>query len=306
MKIFILSPNVKTLLNASQIKQLEAAGDLIIDSEIKPILQVEGILGNEEKILAIDPDFCDWKVDNEVFDKVPNLKAVVLQSTSFSWIDVEYAKKKGVPVVNLRGFSTIAVSEWATMMALIVVRKLPVIVKDGWKQDFGKHQGMELRGKVAGVIGLGRIGKAISENFQGLGMTVQYWSKESKDNRFKYAELKNLLATSDVILPALAQNDATQGMITDEMLKSMKRSAIFVSIVHRVYNHELLLQMVKKGELYGYAFEEINPDITKYEGNVWAGPELAWCTEDSLKKNAQQWVEAIIGAVKGSFNNRVN
>jgi len=306
MKIFILSPNVHTYFNDKQLEQIGEVGDLIVDTEIKPILQVKDILSEETKIIAVDPDFCNWKVENEVLDKIPNLKAVVLQSTSFSWIDINYAKNKGIPVVNLRGFSTIAVAEWATMMALAVARKLPIIIKDGWKQDFSKHQGIELKGKIAGVIGLGRIGTAIAENCAGLGMQVQYWSKKSKDERFEFVDLGKLMSGSDVIFPATTQNEETQGLITNEMLKNMKKSAIFVSIVHRVYDHDFLLEMVKKGDLYGYAFEETNPNIAKYQGNIWAGPELAWCTEDSLRKNAEQWTDAIIRATRGEYPTRVN
>lgn len=231
---------------------------------------------------------------------------MVLQTTSFSWVDSEHVGKKGVPVVNLRGFSSIAVAEWATMMAMNVARGVPVVSQDSWKQDYVKHQGIELRGKTAGVVGLGNIGTAIAENCKGLGMKVQYWSKNSKDDRFKKVSLDSLLKTSDVIFPAVAQNDETKGLIKDKMLKSMKKSAIFISIVHHVYNHELLLSLAKENKIFGYAFETSKPEFGKYKGNVWAGPELAWCTEDSMRKNAEQWVETIIKASKGKYPRRIN
>lgn len=307
MKIFMLSPNAKTLFNKDQVAKLSSLSTFVLESEIKPIDQVDGLMtGDEDRILAIDPDFCDWKVPNEVVEKIPNLKAIVLQTTSFSWIDVNYAKGKGIPVVNLRGFSSIAVAEWATMITMAVARKLPIVVQDNWVQDYGKHQGIELRGKTAGVIGLGRIGTAIAENMQGLGMKVQYYSKNSTNPKFEQVELAKLMHTSDVILPAVAQNDETRGMITDQMLKSMKKSAIFVSIVHHVYNHDLLLELVKKGDIYGYGFETSKPEFGKYPGNVWAGPELAWCTEDSMRKNAEQWLDGIVRASKGDYKNQVN
>ncbi len=97
--------------------------------------------------MAIDPDFCDWKFPNEVIDKIPNLNAIHLQTTSFSWVDVDYCKQKDIPVVNLRGFSSIAVAEWATMLTLTLARRLPVVIKDSWKLDYDKHRGFELRGK---------------------------------------------------------------------------------------------------------------------------------------------------------------
>ncbi|NCN44999.1 MAG: hypothetical protein COU63_00265 [Candidatus Pacebacteria bacterium CG10_big_fil_rev_8_21_14_0_10_36_11] len=307
MKLFLISPNIKALLSEKQMSQLNDVSEVILHSDITPFEQIPGLLeGNEERILAIDPDFCDWKVPNKIIDKIPQLKAIVLQTTSFSWIDVDFAEKKGIPVMNLRGFSSIAVAEWATMMMLALARKLPIIIKDSWKQDYIAHQGIELRGKTAGVIGIGNIGTAVAENCHGLGMNVQYWSKSSKDDRFKRVELEELLKTSDVIIPCVAQNDETQGMLTDDMLKSMKKTAMFVSDVHAVYNHDLLLEMVKNGNLYGYAFEDGKAKMENFEGNVWAGPELAWCTEDSMRKNAEQWVEAIVNACNGEYLTQVN
>lgn len=303
----MLSPNAKTLFSKQQIDKLSSLGTFVLESDIKSFDQVGGLMtGDEDRILAIDPDFCDWKVSNEVIEKIPNLKAIVLQTTSFSWLNVAYAKSKGIPVVNLRGFSSIAVAEWATMITMALARKLPIVVQDNWVQDYGKHQGIELRGKTAGVIGLGRIGTAIAENMQGLGMKVQYYSKNSTDDRFEQVELSQLMQTSDVILPAVAQNDDTKRMITDEMLANMKKSAIFVSIVHHVYNHDLLLELAKNGKIFGYGFETSKPEFGKYPGNVWAGPELAWCTEDSMRKNAEQWLEGIVQAVNGNYKNQVN
>lgn len=307
MKIFLVSPNINTLFSKEQIESLKQAGEVIFHSEVNGFESIRGLFeGDEERILAIDPDFCDWSVPNEVIEKIPNLNGIVLQTTSFSWVDANHAKKLGVPVVNLRGFSKIAVAEWATMMVFALARRLPVVIKDGWQQDYEKHKGIELRGKTAGIIGLGNIGRSVAENMAGLGMKVQYWSKNTRDDRFELSELDKLVKTSDVIIPTVAQNEETQGMITDEMLKSMKKTAIFASVIHNVYSHDLLLQMVADGNLYGYGFEESKPAMDKHKGNVWAGPELAWCTEDSMRKNAEQWVEGIINAAKGEFTNQVN
>lgn len=308
MKTFILSPNADTLFSDDLKSKLQATNsEILITKEIKPFDQVEGLMeGDEERILAIDPDFCDWNVPNEALDKIPNLKAVCLQTTSFSWIDIDHLKSKGIPVMNLRGFSTTAVAEWAVMMAMLVAKKVPLVIKAGWKQDYTLHQGVELKGQTAGIVGLGSIGKAIAEKCQGLGMNVIYWSKNSRDDRFKSVELAELMATSDFILPATAKNEDTKGLITDEMLRSMKSNAIFVSIVHEVYNHELLLELVKDKKIYGYGFEKSNPDFNSYEGNVWAGPELAWCTNGSMTRNGIQWAESIVNATQGNYQTQVN
>ena len=185
MKTFIVSPNIDTFFTNEQITVLQNAGDVIFHKEITSYDSIPGLFeGSDERILAIDPDFSDWKLPNEVIEKIPNLKAIVLQTTSFSWVDVDFAKSKGIPVMNLRGFSSIAVAEWATMMMLNLARKLPVVIKDGWKQSYTAHKGLEMRGKTAGIIGLGNIGTAVAENCQGLGMKVQYWSKNSRETDF--------------------------------------------------------------------------------------------------------------------------
>lgn len=306
MKIIILSKNSDLFFTEEQVEKIKSAGDTIFIKVIKPLLDIVELYSEEEKIVAIDPDFCEWNVSMEVIEKIKNVKAICLQTTSFSWIDIDQAAKQGFPVVNLRGFSTEAVAEWAVMMAINVARKLPLIIKDEWKQDFGKHQGIELHGKTAGIIGLGNIGTRVAEICNGLGMNIVYWSKDSKDERFSFFQLDKLMKSADFIFPTLAQNEQTEKIITDNMIISMKRSAIFVSIVHKIYNHDLILKMVQQNKLYGYAFETEKEKITDFIGNVWAGPELAWCTNESLKRNAEQWTESIINAANGKYPTRVN
>lgn len=91
MKIFLLSPNAGTIFTAEQRRKLAKAGDLVLERKRIPFNRVKGLMvGDEDRILAIDPDFCDWKVPNKAIDQIPKLRAVVLQTTSFSWVDVDY------------------------------------------------------------------------------------------------------------------------------------------------------------------------------------------------------------------------
>ncbi|HSW74890.1 MAG TPA: NAD(P)-dependent oxidoreductase [Candidatus Saccharimonadales bacterium] len=310
MKLFIFTPNANTLFTPEQLADLKAAGDVHLITEIKPFTEIAELYeGNEDRIVAIDPDFSDWSFPNDVIDKIPNLKAIVLQTTSFSWVDIEYCKAKNIPVMNLRGFSSIAVAEWGTMVALGLARRLPEVIRDGWKADYDKHRGIELRGKKAGVIGLGGIGTAFAKNMAGLGMDVQYWSRQARDERFTYASLEYLMKTSDVVFVSFAINEETTKLITDELLQTLKPSAIFVSLVSAVekaYNQELLLEMVKTGKLYGLGYEQEKGTFGGHEGNVWDGPALGWCTNESMSKNAEQWVEATVAAAKGEYATRVN
>jgi phosphoglycerate dehydrogenase-like enzyme len=309
MKIFIISPNAEKMLTKEHRSALNSVGDVTIFSEIKPFDQLTELYeGDEPRIVAIDPDFSDWKFPNEVIDKIPNLKAISLQTTSFSWVDVNHPADKGIPVVDLRGFSSIAVSEWAAFMALAVARRVPLVIADNWKLDYGKHRGFELRGKTAGIVGLGNIGTAVAETMAGLGMNVQYWSRKSEDPRFKKATLEEVIKTSDAIFITIAINKETKGLLSDDILRTIRPTSVVVNITDtsEIYNHELLLELVASGKVGGYAFEDEKGPFGKYAGNVWNGPALGWCTNESMSKNAQQWVEAIVAATKGEFPTRVN
>lgn len=307
MKIFVVSAISDKLLNPKMREKLHAAGNIVYIDDIKPLKDIPQLTANaEEKIIAVDPDSCGWSVKAEDIDAIPNVKAICLQTTSFSWIDSEHAKNKNIPVMNLRGFSTEAVAEWAFMMALNVARNIPLIIKSGWKQNFGLL-GLELKGKTAGIIGMGNLGKRIAELCVAYGMKVQYWSKETRDDRFAYTDLEDLMKNSDVVFPTIAHNKDTEHLITDAMLESLKPTAIFVSIIHHIYNHQLLLKKVENGQLHGYAFEEDGGEtFPQYKGNIWAGPAMAWCTSECFERNAEQWVESIVNAVHGKFPTKIN
>lgn len=306
MKIFLLSPIALKLLDEVKLSQLRSSGDLVIVEKIQPLQGIAELTsGDEDRILAIDPDFCSWKITNEDIDAIPNLKTIVLQTTSFSYLDVAHCRQRGIAVVNLCGFSSLAVAEWAVMAALNLARKIPLLIKDGWKLDFTKHRGYELRGKTAGIIGLGRIGKLVAENCKGLGMNAEYWSRETRDERFTHQELATLIASSDVIFLCLPRNEETASLLSDDLLRSMKKSAIFVRTGFPP-NHELLLKMVKDGDLYGYAFDEDESTLHECAGNVWASSPNAWLTNESVSRNAEQWTDAIIRATKGDFASLVN
>jgi lactate dehydrogenase-like 2-hydroxyacid dehydrogenase len=255
-----------------------------------------------EKLLGVDPDSFGWDMDSESLKDISNVKAVFTQSTSYDWVKPDVLKKMGVKVVNCAGFSTDAVAEYAIGMAMDAARHIPLIVKNGWKVDWAGPKPMLLKGKTLGVIGLGNIGKRIAEIGKGIGMEVIYWSKKTKDKRFKYVTLKKLFSTSDVIIPALVENPQTEKLLTDDLLKSVKESAYLVGLnrIKKLWNEDKIIAMVQKGKLAGYAFEGDNAKpLPDYEGNILALPPMVWYTKDSLDNLLDVWVNNIVSFAKG-------
>lgn len=308
--IVILSPDIDMYFSESDKERLSNFGNLKFVTKPHSLNEHPELKDSPtDKIIALNPDFCDWEFKADDIDKISNTKAICLQTSSFSWIDTKHAASKNIPITNLHGFPTEAVSEWLFMMALNLARKVPLMIKEGFTKDFEKFKGIELRGRTAGIVGLGKIGTDLAEICKNFGMDVIYWSKNTRDPRYKYEELDNLMKTADVIFVGLVVNEETSKLITDKHLKSMKKEAMIIVpyTPKELINHDLALKMVKNDEIYGYGFESSNEkEMHKLEGNVWSAPLLAWITEESLTRNRKMWIESIIRATQGEFPGRVN
>ena len=220
------------------------------------------------------------------------------------------ANERNIPICQIVNFSTQAVAEWAVLMMFNLARQTPRLIKDDfpldYDKDFMKYLCVQLKDKTAGIIGLGHIGSAIAEACNGLGMKVIYWSRSSANNAYEKVSLEQLLSTADVIFPAAAKNTETLALITDEHIRSMKKSAVLVDIAHGLFDQELVLDMVANGNLFGYGFEGKPNEFAKFKGNVWAAPSYAWATDSSMNNSMTKWVENMVDAAKGKFPNRVN
>ncbi len=168
---------------------------------------------------------------------------------------------------------------------------------------------MMLKGKTAGIVGLGRIGTRMAELCQGIGMNVIYWSRKSRDKRFKYVGIDKLFKQADLIMPALAENSQTKKIITHRRLDLMKPTAILVGInrVRALWDEDYVFEKVRKKEIGGYALEgeDLKPPA-KYKGNVLPLPSMAGYTKDAFENLIKIWVGNIKAIVGGKPQDVVN
>lgn len=244
------------------------------------------------------------------YKDIPNLKGILIASTGFSYVEPDVANERNIPICPILNYSTQAVAEWALMMMFNVARQTPRLIKDNFPLDYGKdfmkYRGVQLKGKTVGIIGLGRIGSAIAEACRGLGMKVLYWSPSSTNAAYKKVSLEQLLSSADVIFPTAARNAETRALITDEHLKSIQKSAMLIDVAHGLFDEQKMLDMVARGDLFGYGFEAKPHEFTKFEGNVWAAPTYAWATSESMHNSIAFWVENMVNAANNKFPTRVN
>jgi phosphoglycerate dehydrogenase-like enzyme len=272
-------------------------------SEIKELVR-----DKEEKILGLDPKVFSWDLDSASFKNIQNVKAVCTSSTSFDWLKPKELKAMNIVACNVPGFSKDSVAEYILCMAIEITRRLPLLIKNGWKNDF-KSLPILLKGKTVGIIGLGRIGTRVAELCQGIGMNVVYWSRKTRDKRFKYVELNKLFQTADVIIPALIENPETKTIITHQRLDFIRPNAVLVGInrVRVIWDENYVLDKVSKNEIGGYALEgEGLKAPAEYTGNVWPVPPIAGYTKDAFDNLKEIWVENMRSASIGKYLNKIN
>ncbi len=249
---------------------------------------------NENKIIVYDPDYAGWQFPNEIL-KYKNIKAICLGTTTASYIDENICKKLNIPILTIPKYSTDSVAEYMVMLMFALAKKLPLQIKANFRQDFDESfTQMQLRDKRVGIIGLGNIGLRFAEICDGIGMHVYYWDRNKKDVKYKYEDLTSLFAKCDVVLVALATNKETTKIVTDDMLRFLKKDAILLSVGGtNLFNHDLVVEMLRANKLFGYGLEIADKGVFNFVGNAMVTSEYAWFTKESQEARIKLWVENI-------------
>jgi phosphoglycerate dehydrogenase-like enzyme len=204
------------------------------------------------------------RITAEMCGRLPNLQVVGRCGAGLDNIDTVAAKASGIAVVHAPGRTTHAVSEHALLLMLALARRVTVLdgaVKRGaWGIREG-YEGVELRGKRLGVIGLGAIGRRVAELGAALGMNAAYWSRRSRDSKLPRLELDELVSTADVIQICVALTPDTHGLIGTEQFARMKRGALMINTARaQIVDHSALLAAITAGIVGGYGADVWEPE----------------------------------------------
>jgi len=176
----------------------------------------------------------------EFFRSAPKLKLVQLLSAGYDRVDVEAARKAGVPVSNNGGANAIAVAEHTVLLMLAVLKQLVRfhldVVAGRWRPPASSESPVyELAGRTVGVVGLGNIGKKVARRVAAFDAKVVYYDiarlSEAEEDALgvRFVLLSELLRTADVVTLHVPLNDSTRGLIGARELGLMKPSAILVN-----------------------------------------------------------------------------
>ena len=189
-------------------------------------------------------------------ERCGDLKHLVFLGTGAgSFIDLAAAAAAGIKVSTIKGYGDTAVAEHAVGLMLAAARNIAgmhAILRDGGWQVM---QGMELKGKTLGLIGLGGIGREMARIGKGIGLAVIAFNRSPlADAPVPMLPLETLLARADVVSLHLALNDGTRGFLNRTRLEMMKPGAILVNTARAgVVEEAALLELLRTGQIGHYA-----------------------------------------------------
>jgi glyoxylate reductase len=250
-------------------------------------------------------------VDRSVIDAAPALKAIANVAVGYNNIDVAYARSRGIVVTNTPDVLTESVADFTWALILAITRRLSEgerLVRrgewKGWALDL--LLGMELRGKQLGLIGVGRIGRAVAARAGAFGMRVAYTARREMDLAGAEAmPLDRLLLTSDVISLHVPLTPETRHLIDKRALTRMKRSAFLINTARGPVVDEAALAWALQHHLLAGAaldvYEDepvIHPGLLSLE-NVLLVPHLGSGTTETRTAMADLAIDNVLAVLAG-------
>ena len=250
-------------------------------------------------------------VDKPVIDAGSRLKVIANVAVVFNNIDVAHARSRGIVVTNTQDVLTESVADFTWALMLSITRRLAegerLLRRGEWKGwALGFMLGTELRGKQLGLVGVGRIGRAVAARAPAFGMKVAYTSRS--DVRLPDAEsmsLDRLLLTSDVVSLHVPLTPETRHLIDRRALTRMKRSAYLINTARGpVVDEEALAWALQQHLLAGAALDvyerepEVHKDLLKLE-NALLVPHLASGTTETRTAMADLAAENVLAVLAG-------
>lgn len=296
-------------LPSSVLARLEAAAalDLYTGDRAIPPDELRARAADKDALVCLLTD----TIDRSIIDAAPLLKIVANVAVGYNNVDVAHARSRGIVVTNTPDVLTESVADFTWALILAVTRRVSEGERllrrgewKGWALDF--MLGSELRGKQLGLVGLGRIGRAVAARAPAFGVRVAYTSRQAADlPGAERLSLDRLLVTSDIVSLHVPLTPETRHLIDRKALARMKRSAYLVNTARGpVVDEEALAWALQQHLLAGAALDvyenepAVHPDLLSLE-NVLLAPHLGSATTETRTAMADLAVDNVLAVLGG-------
>ena len=296
-------------LPSSVISKLESVGDVDLYSGegAMPADELRARIADKDAVVTMLTE----QLDKSVIDAGTRLRIIANVAVGYNNIEAAYARSRGVIVTNTPDVLTESVADFTWALILAITRRLSegerVVRRGDWKGwAFDFMLGTELRGKQLGLVGLGRIGRAVAARAPQFGVTVAYTSR--RDTTLPDAQpvsLDRLLNTSDIVSLHVPLTPETRHLIDKRALTRMKRSAHLVNTSRGpVVDEGALAWALRQRLIAGAALDvyenepAIHPDLLSLE-NVLLVPHLASGTTETRTAMADLAARNVVEVLSG-------
>ena len=281
--------------------------DLYVGDAAIPPDELRARVADKDALVCLLTD----AIDRSVIDAAPRLKVIANVAVGYNNLDVAYARSRGIVCTNTPDVLTESVADFTWAVILAITRRLSEgerLVRrgewKGWALDL--LLGTELRGKQLGLVGVGRIGRAVAARAAAFGVRVAFTSRRPLD--FPDAEampLDRLLTTSDIVSLHVPLTPETKHLIDKRALARMKRSAYLINTARGpVVDEEALAWALQHHLLAGAALDVyeqepiVHPGLLSLE-NVLLVPHLASGTTETRTAMADLAAENVLAVLDG-------
>lgn len=264
------------------------------------------------------------RITAKLLDACPSVKLVCVLATGYNVVDCEAARERGVTVCNVPDYSTNSVAQFAFALLLELCNRVGLhddaVHRGDWTRCpdfcFWNTPQIELSGKTLGIIGLGRIGRAVGRIARAMGMEVLAYNRSRHpegEKIAKYVDLDTLLNQSDVISLHCPLTPENTGMINADYIAKMKDGAILINTARGgLLNEQDVADALRSGKLGGAAVDVVsyepiaadNPLLTA--PNCVITPHMAWAPVAARQRIMDCTVNSIRAYLTGTPINTVN
>ncbi len=223
------------------------------------------------------------KVSENIIDKLAKLKLILTQSTGYDHIDLKYCMEKGIKVGYVPFYGENTVAEHTFALILNLSRKIHKSYLRTIQSNFSIDglRGFDLKDKTLGVIGVGHIGLHVIRIAKGFGMHVKACDTAkdmftSEILHYKYAELEEVLKTSDIISLHLPLNKHTHHFLDEDKIKLTKKGVIIINTSRgALIDTNILYKYIKSGHIAGVGLDVIEgEEFIAHEDELIGNPQI--------------------------------
>ena len=263
------------------------------------------------------------RLTDDIFAACPNLKLVSILATGYNIVDLAAAKRRGITVCNVPGYSTRAVVQMTFALLLEICQQVGLhsgAVHTGRWQTcpdfcFWDRSLIELDGKTMGIVGYGAIGSAVGTVAQALGMKLLVTARHEKPvpEGARFVSLPELLAQSDVVSLHCPQTAENARMIDAGALAQMKDGAILLNTARGgLLDEQAVADALRSGKLLAAGMDVVSAEPIRADNplltapNCFLTPHIAWAPLETRRRLQTISAENLRAFLAGKPQNVVN